>query len=210
MLGEMAAIDNDFLCHLMETDLTKAGYQQESLHDFISEFLRQISPEVVMHCVVYENELMYSSNSQTLRTAAKQLFDEGVIRKYDWNEIFPDAVREKYYEMVLEDLYESWKGEPFPVVNWKQDWQRKSSLGETHTIAMCVMIGCRIFLSDDKGAAALAGILDQKLADGIQVCGIDTAADGQVSLKVYNRAESLREISFGNKKLRRALGHTRV
>ena len=211
MLGEKAAIDNDFLVHLIETDISKAGYKQEELYTHISGFLKEVSPEIIMHWMVYENELMDAGNNSQTRNFAKELFNEGVIGKYGWDKILLyGETGEKYYGYVLEELYKSWKGDTLPVNDWKTEWKRKRSLGETHSIAMCVLIGCNVFLSDDKGSTTLANILNCKLSQSIQVCGLDQDKKEGGTLKVYNRSESLKATGYENKKLRGALGHKRA
>lgn len=84
--------------------------------------------------------------------------------------------------------------------DWKvlSDWTAKENLGEIHAIAMCLLCGCVLFLSDDKDSKKLWKLIEGQMPN---------------ALNVYNRAEFMEQ--FGtlaglSRAEKKSLAHKRV
>lgn len=164
--GNTAVIDNDFTSHLIETHL-----DDDCLAERLSIIFSELGIYVAMHPLVYEYELLKDAPRITM------LFDRSILNKAEFRDIHQDdPVKKAYYSFLVANLYRDLRGEPLPLSETDifTRWQRRSSLGEVHSVAMCLTCGCRIFLSDDGDSKVLQNLIKEK-------------ALGTVS--VYNRKE---------------------
>lgn len=156
-----AIVDNDFTNHLVECRLP----DQQLVDDLIIMF-SSLGLSVVMHPLVYENELLKD------KPRVKLLFDQNVFSKAEFADIFQgDVGRKVYYIQMVRNLYHSLMGEEFPALGDKvlTYWVRKRSLGEVHSFATCLLCDCGIFLSDDGDSKRLKAHLDRTLIDKVNV-----------------------------------------
>ena len=161
-----AAVDNDFVNHLIECKLPDS-----QLISDLQTIFSDLNLTAIMHPLVYENELLIDKHRVAL------LFSESVIHKVEFNDIFQGNPEYKaYYFYLIEELFHSLRGESFPVSGDQilTYWVRQQSLGEVHSISMCLTCGCGIFLSDDWDSKRLKRYID-RIALG--------------SIEVYNRQE---------------------
>lgn len=188
-----AAVDNDFVTHLSEID----NWEQKKLMETVKLLFDELNISPVMHELVYTNELNVLSDSSNIKKALL-FFENGIIKQKKIYDFLDTESKRKYYEMVFKEVYRDFKGNlPDSIKDIFKDWKKRASLGETHTVVMCFMINCDIFLSDDSGSETLAKILRSKKA---------------FDVKVYNRekaCERLKEIGSTaiNKTDRRVLKH---
>lgn len=184
-------MDNDFISHLVETKITDGEFIA-----YLRKVLLGMELEAIMHPLVYEKEL--PKNSQ--RTM--QLFKEKIIHKVEFLDITGnDAAKESYYSFLVRSFYSELFRKPFPVADDQLQgfWKAKSSLGEIHTMAMCLLCGCNLFMSDDGDSQRLARFIQNKTL-------------GQIM--VYRRKDLFDEYeNKGNppipRKIKRALTHTK-
>ena len=178
-----ALIDTDFLSHI--ADIKKVDPIQTFKH-----YCSAAQLDVCMHERVYEEE------AKTFPTTTP-FFEHKAIEILR----FIDALNEDertLYKMYVTHLYSSFKKEPYPCGgDVFQGWQRKCSLGEVHSIAVCIMFAYSIFLSDDKDSKKIHTIAKENFK-------------GKNS-KVLNRKEAIDAITeFSNltRSERRAISHS--
>lgn len=184
-----AAVDTDFVNHVAEITLT----DPEPIK-LLNSILTKAQLNAIIHPLVYEHEILQDDRK------ILKFFVEGVIAQPTFDDIFQgNTDREAYYRYLFPELYNTLHGEaPFPPgCNILTYWKRKMSLGEIHSVTMCLVCGCGIFLSDDGDSKRLAQTVKQRAMGHIDV---------------YNRSEILtfsQKISGSNlpKKERRAFAH---
>lgn len=187
-----AVVDNDFLQHMAETRLT-----DEALVSALKTILSDLELTAVIHPLVLEKEVLKD------KPRIRLLLEKAVVSAAAFDDIFlgdpGDLERRAYYLYLVKELYRHLQGEPLPVDG--EDiftyWIRGRSLGEVHSVSMCLVCGSGIFLSDDGDAKALESYVRR-------------AALGSIS--VYRREELIdRHLQSGAAKLsrhtRRALTH---
>ena len=165
-----AIIDNDFVNSLAESRLT-----DETFLAALRTVFSDLNLQAVMHPLVWEHELLQK------RPRIALMIREQIIRKAEFLDIFQgDPSKKAYYIYLVKELYASLTGDRFPAADEMllQYWVRRMSLGEVHSIAMCLVCGCGIFLSDDGDAKALKRHIEKRALG---------------SVTVYNRAEFLRK-----------------
>jgi len=185
-----AVIDNDFIEHVSSSKLPN-----DTLIDTLKTIISELGLDVVVHPLVYENEVRKTV------PRVKQLFEQKVMSKADYSFLDSDPAKKTYYCILVAELYKSLMGEKLPANG--EDiftfWVRSHSLGEIHSVSMCLICGSGIFLSDDKDSKKLELLIEEKSLG---------------SIKVYNRTELIDEhIDKGEteikRAIRRSLTHTR-
>lgn len=162
-----AAIDTDFLNHVVSMKCS-----QSDISTLLDNMFSALSIECIMHPLVYQNEIQ-SSKPEFLFTAK-------IIQVPSLSDIFEDETQKQYYcEILVPELYKQLTGEVYPIdfKNILNQWQSGKSFGEVHTVSMCLLCGCALFLSDDHGSKQLQQI-------------VETTSMG--SVKVYNRSDFLK------------------
>lgn len=171
-MKKVAAVDNDFVMHIAETEI-----KDRNLDDVVSTMFSDLKVEPIMHELVYKYELEGGADSKG-KTIALNFFSEGIISQKLMADFLDSESKKNYYKTVLKKIYYDFKGPlPSSISDILIDWASSASLGETHTMAMCAMINCGIFLSDDKGSSKLAHILKRQYA---------------FDVKTYNREEAIK------------------
>lgn len=186
-----AAIDNDFVLHLAEIN-----WQPEELYNKVKIYFSGMDLNPMMHELVYSHELDCGTDNDKV-SRALEFFRLDVIKIKKIKSFLETDVKKKYYEVVFKEIYRDFRGDiPEGLNNIFIDWKSHASLGETHTIAMCFVIGCDVFLSDDGDSKKLARILESKKA---------------FTINVYTRSEAMEKLKKDFSKLgkhdRRALKH---
>lgn len=156
-----AVIDNDFTDHLAGCHLSN-----ERLIEVLKLVFTELGLSAVMHPLVYQYELLIDKDR------IKLLFEHNIISKAEFSDMFlGNNGRKQYYIDLIEDLYELLTGNKPPISgeNILTSWVRGKSLGEVHSVAMCLLCGCGIFLSDDGDSKQLKSILDKKTIGTIDV-----------------------------------------
>lgn len=159
--GNTAVIDNDFVSHLIETHL-----DDNHLAELLKIIFSELGISIVMHPLVYEYELLKETPRITM------LFDRDILNKVEFGDIHQDdPVKKAYYAFLVANLYRDLRGEPLPLS--EEDiftrWLRRVSLGEVHSVAMCLTCGCGIFLSDDGDSKALQNLIKDKALGNVCV-----------------------------------------
>lgn len=167
-----AAVDADFVFHVAEIERPP-----KQVAEILKQILESLELHAVVHPLVYDKELAIKSGTVSM------LFSENAIRSLSFEQdIFQsDPGRETYYRFLVPELYQRLMGTSLPnnadVVTY---WKRQSSLGEVHSVAMCLICGFGLFLSDDRDSKALKRIVEQQSL-------------GQIN--IYNRQEVLDQCS---------------
>ena len=156
-----AVLDNDFINHVVETDMTA-----DRIIDLFTMLFSELEKDAVVHPLVYINEVFHTNK------LVERLFDENVIQIVSFEDMFlSDNTREDYYLFLVEELYHAHCGDRFPVPREQilSYWKTNQSLGEIHSLAMCLLCGCAIFLSDDGDSKKLRNSIQHKIPNNITV-----------------------------------------
>lgn len=155
-----AAVDNDFINKVAQI---RTGTMLPE--DMLREIFSALQIHGIMHPLVYEKELLKD------RPGIKAIFDKNVVEYVSFNDIFQgDEGKKAYYMFLVPELYNALMGRKFPE---NKDvftfWIRKNSLGEIHSVSMCLVSECAVFLSDDGDSKALKNIVNQRAMGAIEV-----------------------------------------
>lgn len=191
-MGELytAAVDADFVIHT-------AQIKREPVETakILSRVLTAMGLCAVVHPLVYQNELDREND------VISNLFLENVLRNLEFDDIFQgNREKEAYYQYLVPELYHHLKGEVLPLPageNVCTYWKRQASLGEIHSVAMCLICEFGLFLSDDRDSKALRQIVKQKML---------------MEITIYNRQEVLEQCKAEcglSRKDQRAFAHRR-
>lgn len=161
-----AVIDNDFIGHVTDSHLT-----DDTLSKTLSVIFSELGLFVVVHPLVYDNEV------QQEKPRIQLLFQKKLLSVADFSDIFlNDPDRKAYYLYLVKELYHGLYGRCFPFCDEEilTRWIRRQSLGEIHSISMCLVCKSGIFLSDDGDARRLKSFIERK---------------SMGSISIYNRSE---------------------
>lgn len=166
-----AAIDADFLNHIVEINRPAP-----EIAKILSKILSALGVVAVIHPLVREKEIKLQPDK------VKHLLSNSVILSPSFKDIFQDdASKKDYYKLLVRELYRKLSGNILDTGD--QDvltyWITGKSLGEVHSVSMCLICGCGIFLSDDNDSKYLKKIVE---------------ADRLGSIDVYDRKEILNQI----------------
>lgn len=156
-----AVVDNDFISHLAESKLT-----DERLVEVLDIVFCDLGLSAAMHPLVYEYELLKDQDRISL------LFDQNLIYKAEFIDILQDdPSRKAYYIYLITNLYRSFTGEAFPISGDDifTHWVRRKSLGEVHSMVMCLICSCGIFLSDDGDSKVLRDHIERMSIGSVDV-----------------------------------------
>ena len=159
--GNTAVIDNDFTGHLAEAHLT-----DEILAERLNTIFSELGLSIVMHPLVYEHELLKDAPRIAM------LFDRNILNKAEFVDIHQnDPGKKAYYTFLMTNLYRDLRGEALPLSGEKifTGWKKGASLGEVHSVVMCLICGCGIFLSDDGDSKVLQNLIKDKALGNVNV-----------------------------------------
>lgn len=144
-MPKKAVLDNDFLMHCVE--LKKCP----DPCDLFLRFLNALGLEAIMHPLVYEKETVpYLKNCCPANGALWQLFDGNEICIPPLEDCDFTQDKRKYYQMMVKNIYQAFMGTPFPCNDVFSEWKANHSLGEVHSVVLCMLWNYDTFLSDDK------------------------------------------------------------
>lgn len=186
--SKTAVVDTDFTIHIAQSKMPA----EDILH-VLKLVLEELGISAAVHPLVYDHEIPRDN------IVVVQLFAERILEKAEFSDIFQgDDAKEKraYYIMLLSDLYFSLKQSAFPAPKGQEleYWARMQSFGEVHSLAMCLVCECGIFLSDDGDSKWLKTYIEQKSIGKVEV---------------YNRRELLdKHMKEGNTSISRDIRHS--
>lgn len=143
-----AVIDTDFINRVAE--IRKPAAEVANL---LNKFLSSVNLAAVIHPLVYTHEIIAPNET------VEGFFKTGVIARPSFSDIFQgDSSKEEYYKFLVLELYKACFGAPpfDAAADILSCWKAKANLGEVHSIVMCLICGCSIFLSDDSDAKEVA------------------------------------------------------
>lgn len=158
--GSTAVVDNDFIIHLVESRL-----EDDVLLSSISHIFDDLGLTALIHPLVYEKELPQDN------VRVKLMLHRSIIQRVQFSDIFQNDEQEAYYYFLVQELYHARTGRDFPVSgkDIQVYWKRRDSLGEVHSISMCMVCGCGIFLSDDSDSKWLGSYVRNRAMGSIAV-----------------------------------------
>ena len=130
-------------------------------------------------CAVIHPLVQHDKELNPKNEIISKLFSEAVIRilSFDQDIFQSHTARETYYRFLVSELHRRLTGTGLiNGVDVVMYWKCQSSLGEVHSVAMCLVCGFGLFLSDDRDSKALKQIVEQQSL-------------GQID--IYNRQEVL-------------------
>lgn len=146
-----ACVDTDFIIHIAETKCSV-----DDLLKYLTIAFEKKKLSGVMHPLVYEKELPQD------KPIIQDIFSEKIVRVVDLKGVFADKdgeARKAYYSFLVPELFKKLTGKSFPVQDIFSEWRRKCSFGEIHSIALCLVCGCVLFLSDDNDSKRLQKLI---------------------------------------------------
>ena len=158
---------------------TSPGSEEAGNRSLIKLFRNVIAARklsALMHPLVYEHEILAKDFVDALvENKSMQIIslDETLIC---------DEGRRRYYEYLVPELYKRLTGKAWPAKDIFAFWAPRHSLGEVHSVAMCIVCGFGLFLSDDKDSKTLQQI-------------VTDITGGQTRIEVYNRAEIVKGVA---------------
>lgn len=156
-----AAVDTDFINHVAE--INQPGANVAKLLDAV---LSGVNLSAIVHPLVYKYEVLADDPK------VRVFFEKGIIAQPTFEDILQgNAEREGYYKYLIPELYNILHAnDPLPEgIDVLTYWMRRKSLGEIHSVAMCLVCGCGIFLSDDGDSKILSRTIQQRSLGEIQV-----------------------------------------
>lgn len=144
-------IDNDFLQKTFEM-----RQERKTIVSVLQEIFHMLGLNPVVHPLVFENEM------KTNRIIADDVFENGIIKVPSWEDIHQnDDNQKQYYSFLICELYKKMFGEPLET--GEKDvfsfWRATHSLGEIHSVSMCLLRDCKFFLSDDQDSKDLCSMI---------------------------------------------------
>ena len=177
-MPERAAIDNDFLNHLL-------GIKTEpDLVNLIKRFFRALQVSVFMHPLVFDHEASIINNK-----TRNELLADNTITVMPLENIWENTPGgREYYSMMVKGIYRDFTGKDYPCEDMFGQWLAMQSLGEVHTVVACAFVLCECFLSDDRGAAdLLQGIVLRRLNRPINIYNRQNRCDYLRTLDISER-----------------------
>lgn len=159
--SKTAVVDNDFISHIIETHI-----MDDALISALRAVFSKLDLTAVVHPLVHKNEVQQDKRRFLL------LIQENILHIADFSDIFlGDSERKAYYLFLVQELYRHLKGSPLPVDDEAilTYWVRQQSLGEIHSISMCLVCGSGIFLSDDGDSKILERYVKQMAIGAIVI-----------------------------------------
>ena len=183
-----ACVDTDFLIHVAETKCAAID-----LLKYLAIAFEKLGLCGVMHPLIYEKELPQDM------PIIQQVFEDQIIQVVDLDSLFSveDGESKKaYYSLLVPELFKRLTGQNFPVEDIFNEWKRNCSFGEVHSIALCLVFGCCLFLSDDSDSKRLRKFIDSDLG----------------SVEVLTREDFFNspELKIIPRTIRRQLAHSKV
>ncbi len=181
-----ALVDNDFLNHLVGKKIPV----NQPLEEVIKTIFEGLGVEAYMHELVKEHELVLDTMPPGSRKVVISLFQKDYIKIAFLNKILSTEAQKDYYIKMFMDIYYEFKGElPFEEKKILTEWRRGKSLGEVHSLTMCLVDNFGIFLSDDDDSRKLKAIIEDKFS---------------VKIEVFDRRKALDRVSkLENKRIER-------
>ena len=155
--NKCACVDTDFLIHVSETKCTP----EETLKYLVIAF-QKFERIGIAHPLVYENEMPKD------HAVVAEIFRAGIIQIIQWGDIFggdEGEERKQYYEYLVPQIFRKLTGLDFPVRDIFNDWKRQCSLGEVHSISLCLVCECDLFLSDDSDSKRIQRLIKEDFGE---------------------------------------------
>lgn len=155
----VVAIDNDFLNHILETEL-----EESVLIKTLNELLSFFNVQAIIHPLVFKYEVPENKKVKTV-------FNEGFISKVEFENIIKNDDEKKYYIFLIRMLYRALLGKQLEFSDDEifNRWIRKESLGEIHSVSMCLVCDFGVFLSDDGDAKKLKEYIEKNFIGTIDI-----------------------------------------
>lgn len=149
--NKCACVDTDFLVHVSETKCTA-----KDILAYLAIAFQKFERTGIVHPLVYENEMPKD------HVIVAEIFKADIIQIVQWADIFDGDDREarkQYYEYLVPQIFRKLTGLDFPVRDIFNDWKRQCNLGEVHSISLCLICGCDLFLSDDSDSKRIQRLI---------------------------------------------------
>lgn len=153
-------IDNDFICHIIETKM-----DIETISAKLKEAFTIIERYAFMHPLVFEKELPDAYKTLTI-------FSDNIVTKTEFSDIHDDdSGKMQYYVYLVRELYFAITGIKLSFSNNEifTRWERNKNLGEVHSMSTCLLCRSGLFLSDDNDSKRIQEYIHGKAMGKIDV-----------------------------------------
>lgn len=147
-------IDTDALIKLM--DINK---RPEDVIRIIKNLFEKLKRKALLHPLVYGKEFIIKTH------ILSQLINQKIIQVPTIQDIYSnDDIKKQIYIMYVSDFYHQLNAQPIPAVgdDVLTYWNSHESLGESHSVATCVLNECDLFLSDDDDSKTLEKMVEER------------------------------------------------
>ena len=171
-----ALVDNDFINHLVGKELPS----EQLLENVIKQMFDGLGVEAYIHELVKKHELNVQVLPEKKQKVVASLFEKKYIQVANLYDVLKTEAQRVYYRKAFVDIYHELKGElPYDEKDILIGWKGQKSLGEVHSLTMCMMTDFGIFLSDDNDSQRIMVIKDKF----------------SITIEVYNRKKALDRIN---------------
>lgn len=155
-----AAIDTDFIGHVIKMDRPI-----EEIARIWQEIFMTLEISAIIHPLVYKFEIDHENKKLSA------FLGKGLIDKPSFDDILQkDESKKAYYKYLVLELYRLLTGDSLSEdIDVFTYWCRQKSLGEVHSMSMCLICGCGMFMSDDGDSKNLSRIIKQQTLGEINV-----------------------------------------
>ncbi len=160
------AVDRDVIQHLAQTRLP-----ENRIIEDVRLLFDGHNKNAVVHPLIYKNEVIRPTRVE------KRFFSEKIIQVPKLPEVYQsNELMKQFYIDYFMDMYRFYFGEEFSSESDVfSKWEKDRSLGEMHSLAMCLTCGCHMFISDDGDSKELNNFIESKLEKSIKVFNRDEA-----------------------------------
>lgn len=153
-----AAIDNDFLSHLVETSGSR-----EEICSLIRDFFQDLDFSPELHQLIWQHE-----TEQDNPVIRQLLIDRTVVLRTLSDILTARPGGGRYYEFLVRAVYRDMTGLDYPCDVY-EEWRSSQSLGEVHCVVACLFLNYACLLSDDKRAKNLKTIMRHKAGRPVEI-----------------------------------------
>lgn len=152
-----ACVDTDFLIHISETKCAP-----DDTVTYLAIAFEKIGRIGIAHPLVYQNEIPKD------HVVVSKIFKEKVVQIVQWDDVFVgDKAEDRrlYYQYLVPQIFRKLTGLDLPITDVFTEWKRHCSLGEVHSISLCLICGCDLFLSDDRDSKRIQRLIREDFGD---------------------------------------------
>ena len=141
-MENIALVDNDFMHKIASLSMDDKEWMT-----LMKKFFEELNCTAGVHSLVYTHEMLDESAPELGKKRIKELVKLKTLLIQDLPTLLADDNLRIYYKHVFEEISNDFLGQ-VPVTDIYVEWKHGHSLGEIHSISMCILFEFGIFLSE--------------------------------------------------------------